>query len=40
MPKQNKIDAVAQITADLKGADVYYFLDYRGLTFAEATELR
>ena len=30
----------AEITADLKGADVYYFVDYRGLTFAEATELR
>jgi large subunit ribosomal protein L10 len=40
MPKQNKIDAVAEITADLKGSDVYYFVDYRGLTFAEATELR
>ncbi len=40
MPKQNKIDAVAGIAADLKGADVYYFVDYRGLTFAEATELR
>ena len=40
MSKQNKIDAVAEITADLKGADVYYFVDYRGLTFAEATELR
>ncbi len=40
MPKQNKIDAVAEITADLKAADVYYFVDYRGLTFAEATELR
>jgi len=40
MPKQSKIDTVAAITADLKGADVYYFVDYRGLTFAEATELR
>ena len=40
MPKQSKIDTVAEITADLKGADVYYFVDYRGLTFAEATELR
>jgi large subunit ribosomal protein L10 len=40
MPKQNKIDAVAEITADLKAAEIYYFLDYRGLTFAEATELR
>jgi large subunit ribosomal protein L10 len=40
MPKQKKIDAVAEITADLKAADVYYFVDYRGLTFAEATDLR
>lgn len=40
MPKQNKIDAVAEITADMKGADIYFFVDYRGLTFAEATELR
>ena len=40
MPKQNKIDAVAEITADMKGADVYIFVDYRGLTFSEATELR
>lgn len=40
MPKQNKIDAVAKITADLKAADIYYFVDYRGLTFAEATDLR
>lgn len=40
MPKQSKIDAVAEITADLKAADIYYFVDYRGLTFAEATELR
>src|SRR5512142_45888 len=40
MPKQNKIDAVATITADLKAADIYYFVDYRGLTFAEATDLR
>jgi len=40
MPKQNKIDAVAEITADMKAADVYYFVDYRGLTFAEATDLR
>ncbi len=41
MPKQNKIDAVAEITADLKAADIYYFVDYRGLTSAEAdAELR
>jgi large subunit ribosomal protein L10 len=40
MPKPNKIEAVKEITADLKAADIYYFVDYRGLTFAEATELR
>jgi len=40
MPKPNKIEAVKEIRADLKAADVYYFVDYRGLTFAEATELR
>lgn len=40
MPKPEKVAAVERIAADLKGTDVYYFLDYRGLTFAEATELR
>jgi large subunit ribosomal protein L10 len=40
MPRPDKIEAVKEITADLKATDVYYFLDYRGLTFAEATELR
>ncbi len=40
MPKQKKIDSVAEITADLQSADIYYFVDYRGLTFAEITELR
>jgi large subunit ribosomal protein L10 len=40
MPRPDKIEAVKKITADLKAADVYYFLDYRGLTFAEASELR
>ena len=40
MPKPGKIEAVKEITADLKATDVYYFVDYRGLTFAEATELR
>lgn len=40
MPKPNKVDAVKEITADLKATDVYLFVDYRGLTFAEATELR
>ena len=40
MPTQKKIDTIAEIVADLKAVDVYYFVDYRGLTFAEATELR
>jgi large subunit ribosomal protein L10 len=40
MPRPNKIEAVREITADLKATDIYYFVDYRGLTFAEATELR
>ncbi len=30
MPRPDKIEAVAEITADLKAADVYYFVDYRG----------
>lgn len=40
MPKPRKIEAVAEITADLQATDIYYFVDYRGLTFAEATDLR
>lgn len=40
MPRPDKIEAVKEIAADLKATDVYYFLDYRGLTFAEASELR
>lgn len=40
MPKPGKVAAVKEITADLTSTDVYYFVDYRGLTFAEATELR
>jgi large subunit ribosomal protein L10 len=40
MPKPGKIEAVKEITADLKTTDVYFFVDYRGLTFAEATDLR
>jgi large subunit ribosomal protein L10 len=40
MPTPEKIDAVAEIAADFKATNVFYFLDYRGLTFAEATELR
>jgi large subunit ribosomal protein L10 len=40
MPRPDKVEAVKEIVADLKATDVYYFVDYRGLTFAEATELR
>jgi large subunit ribosomal protein L10 len=40
MPRPDKVEAVREITADLKATDVYYFVDYRGLTFSEATELR
>lgn len=40
MPKPAKVAAVQEIGEDLKSCDVYYFFDYRGLTFAEATELR
>ncbi len=40
MPNPRKVEFVKEIAADLTAADVYYFVDYRGLTFAEATELR
>jgi len=40
MPKPEKITAVEEITADLKSTDVYYFVDYRGMTFGEARDLR
>lgn len=40
MPKPGKIAAVQEITADLKATNIYYLLDYRGLTFAETTDLR
>ncbi len=40
MPKPGKIEAVKRITADLQATEVYYFVDYRGLTFSEATQLR
>ena len=40
MPRPDKVAAVEEITQDLKSTDVYYFFDYRGLTFAEATDLR
>jgi large subunit ribosomal protein L10 len=40
MPRPDKIEAVNEIKADLSATDVYYFVDFRGLTFAEATDLR
>ena len=40
MPRPDKIEAVKNIAAELMATDVYYFVDYRGLTFAEASELR
>lgn len=40
MPKPSKVATVSQISEDLKSCDVYFFVDYRGLTFSEATELR
>ena len=40
MPRPDKIAAVNEIAEDLKSSSVYYFLDYRGLTFAESMELR
>jgi large subunit ribosomal protein L10 len=40
MPKPEKVAAVKEIVEALKATDVYYFVDYRGLTFSEATELR
>ncbi len=40
MPNPRKVEFVKEIAADLAAAEVYYFVDYRGLTFAEATELR
>jgi large subunit ribosomal protein L10 len=40
MRRPDKVEAVKEIAADLKATDIYYFVDYRGLTFTEATELR
>jgi large subunit ribosomal protein L10 len=38
--RPDKIQAVKEIANDLKSCDVYYFLDYRGLTYAESAQLR
>jgi large subunit ribosomal protein L10 len=40
MPRPDKVAAVKEIAEALQATDVYYFVDYRGLTFAEATDLR
>ena len=40
MPRPDKIEAVKQIASDLKSCDVYYFVDYRGLTYPESADLR
>jgi large subunit ribosomal protein L10 len=37
MPRPDKVEAVREITADLKATDIYYFVDYRGLTFSGAS---
>ena len=40
MPRPDKVEAVKQIASDLKSCDVYYIVDYRGLTYSESAELR
>lgn len=40
MSKPAKVESVKEIIADLKATEIYYFVDYRGLTFSEATDLR
>lgn len=40
MPRPDKVEAVQRIAADLKATDVYYVVDYRGLTYPESEELR
>ncbi|MCX8031998.1 MAG: 50S ribosomal protein L10 [Thermoleophilia bacterium] len=40
MPKPEKVAAVKEIAQDLSSTDVYYFVDYRGLTFKETAQLR
>ena len=40
MAKTNKVKAVDEILAELRDSDVYFLVDHRGLTVAEATELR
>ncbi len=40
MPKQYKIDEVAQVTEKLKSVEALYITEYRGLTVKEMWELR
>lgn len=40
MPAQSKIEAVQQLTAKLKDAKAMVFVDYRGISVNEDTELR
>ena len=40
MAKQEKVEAVEEITAKLKSSEAYYLVDFRGLSVGEATDLR
>jgi large subunit ribosomal protein L10 len=40
MDKEQKQAAVAELTADLKGADAIFAVDYRGISVTQAAELR
>ena len=40
LPKQEKIDAVAEIKEDLAASSGYFLTDYRGLKVSEITDLR
>jgi large subunit ribosomal protein L10 len=40
MVKPNKVKAVEEILTELKSSEIYFLMDHRGLTVAEATELR
>jgi large subunit ribosomal protein L10 len=40
MARPEKVQAVAEIVDGLKATDTYYLVDFRGLTVADATDLR
>jgi large subunit ribosomal protein L10 len=40
MPKQEKVERVAELTARIEGSDALLLTEYRGLTVSEITELR